>query len=60
LRKLPDSSKSKQKRLQERRRKAFEAIIVGKGPEEGSSEPPELSEQDIEEMRKRIPTDRFR
>lgn len=49
MRKLPDSSKNKQKRLQERRRKAFEAIIAGKGPEESSSQPPELSEQDLED-----------
>jgi hypothetical protein len=49
LRKLPDSSKNKQKRQQERRRKAFEAIIAGKGPEESGSPPPELSSQDLED-----------
>jgi hypothetical protein len=49
LRKLPDSSKSKQKRLQERRRIAFERIIAGKDPGEGSSPSEELSEQDLED-----------
>jgi hypothetical protein len=49
LRKLPDSSKNKQKRLQERRRKAFEAIIAEKSSEETSSQPLELSEQDFED-----------
>jgi terminase large subunit-like protein len=49
LRKLPDSSRNRQRRLQERRRRAFGAIIAGKGPEESSSKPSELSEQDLED-----------
>jgi len=49
LRKLPDSSKNKQKRLQERRKKAFEEIIAGQAPENSSSQPPQLSEQDLED-----------
>jgi len=48
LRKLPDSSKSKQKRLQERRRKAFEAFIARNDPEENSSQL-QLSEHDLED-----------
>ena len=48
MRKLPDSSKSKQKRLQERRRKAFEAFIARNDPEENSSQL-QLSEHDLED-----------
>jgi hypothetical protein len=49
LRKLPDNSRNRQKRLQERRRKAFQAIIAGKGAEESIAQPPQLSEQDFED-----------
>lgn len=48
MRKLPNSSKNKQKRLQENRRKAFRALIARHVPEENSSQP-QLSKQDLED-----------
>lgn len=49
MRKLPDTSKNRQKRLNERRLKALEALNARKAHEKTSSPAVELSKQDLED-----------